>query len=1067
VTAAIKRMKIGAEANDPSRLVSFHKDRLSAAVAYVFACISEKGNLYVSGFLIGLLAMPMPLPAVAPDSKQAVNGFYHTSWTDKDGLPGSILSLAQTTDGFLWIASTGGLFRFDGLAIEHYKPKNGSFLHDTVLSVLSATQDGGLWIGYPQSGLSFLKDGKITNFTEQDGVPAGQTRCIVQDQDGAVWTASVGGLARFDGKRWHNIQMDWNYPGKTAWGVVVDHAGTLWVLSEDRIFSLPRGGRLFQDAGLSATADMLVVAPDNSLWLTEPRKNSMGPLRMQAGLLKRGSTKIQVADWRPIFDHHGGLWIGSWGDGILHIPSPNQLHEGTVTKLSPGAETFTETDGLSDNHATTWLEDREGNIWIGTNYGLDRLRPRNLSWFALQPGVHSFSLIPAANGEIFATSAFGQMVRVADGALVRGAPRNVLLAYKDPDGVVWLNCFDGTSSSFHGVLFQWKGRHFTKVALPPNLENLQISAMAKDSAGNLWVSIISKGIYRFRNGVWTHIDIFTDHPTASAHAAITDTEGAVWFAFRVRKQIVVMTGDTVKRFSTETDLSIGPVSFLSRAGEQIWAGGDLGIAFFQRDGFRTITADDGNTFADVDGILATPLDGVWLSAHQSIVHIPEAEVEHVLREPPYRVKYETFDHLSDLYDPLQVDGTGFVSAVQGTDGLLWFATRNGVARIDPRKIWKNQLAPPVSIRSISADGKEYAPDTSVLLPALIKDLRVRFTGLSLSIPEKVRFRYKLDGWGHDWQDVGARREAFYTNLAPGMYRFHVTACNNDGVWNDVGATIDFRILPAWYQTNWFHVQCIIAAFAIIWASHRLRGRQIARSIGLRFDERLAERTRIARDLHDNFLQTIQGSKLVADDALDKSSDPVRMRRAMEKLSEWLGQATQEGRAALNSLRTSTLETNDLAQALQRATEDCPVPGSMVVKFSVVGHAKRMHPIMRDEIFRIGYEAIRNACVHSYASKLEAGLTYGQDLVLRVADNGVGIDSEVVHRGKDGHFGLQGMRERAVRIGGKLTLVSSSSSGTEIKLTVPGGIIFQKMTPIRRSFEIRALFRSKDETSNLD
>jgi signal transduction histidine kinase len=235
----------------------------------------------------------------------------------------------------------------------------------------------------------------------------------------------------------------------------------------------------------------------------------------------------------------------------------------------------------------------------------------------------------------------------------------------------------------------------------------------------------------------------------------------------------------------------------------------------------------------------------------------------------------------------------------------------------------------------------------------------------------------------------------------------------------------------------------------------------------RFDERLAERTRMARDLHDTFLQTIQGSKLVADDALDEPTDPVRMHRAIEKISEWLGQATQEGRAALNSLRTSTIETNDLAQALQRATKDGRIPDSMAVNFTVVGDAKRMHPIVRDEIYRIGYEAIRNACVHSSASKLEVDLTYGQDLALRVADNGVGIDSSVAELGKQGHFGLQGMRERAVRIGGKLTLVSLPSSGTEIKLIVPGGIIFQKMMPVRRSEGIRTCFRSKDETSDLD
>ena len=237
-----------------------------------------------------------------------------------------------------------------------------------------------------------------------------------------------------------------------------------------------------------------------------------------------------------------------------------------------------------------------------------------------------------------------------------------------------------------------------------------------------------------------------------------------------------------------------------------------------------------------------------------------------------------------------------------------------------------------------------------------------------------------------------------------------------------------------------------------------------RIIELRFDERLAERTRMARDLHDTCLQTIQGSKLVADDALELSSDPVRMRRAMEQLSVWLATAMQEGRAALNSLRTATTQTNDLAEALRRVTQDGLIPSSMAVTFSVVGDAREIHPIVRDEIYRIGYEAIRNACMHSGASRLEVELRYTRNLALRVSDNGTGMDPATADRGKDGHFGLQGMRERAGRIGGKLTLGSSSSSGTEIKLIVPGGIIFRKTMPVRRSLStslftrIRALFR---------
>jgi signal transduction histidine kinase len=213
----------------------------------------------------------------------------------------------------------------------------------------------------------------------------------------------------------------------------------------------------------------------------------------------------------------------------------------------------------------------------------------------------------------------------------------------------------------------------------------------------------------------------------------------------------------------------------------------------------------------------------------------------------------------------------------------------------------------------------------------------------------------------------------------------------------------------------------------------------------RFDERLSERTRIARDLHDTFLQTIQGSKLVADSALRQAPDPARMRGALEQLSMWLGRATEEGRAALNSLRTSTIEKNDLAAAFRRAIEECRIENSMEASFSVVGDARDMHPIVRDEVYRVGYEAIRNASVHSQASMLRVTLTYADELSVEVADNGVGMDPMVADRGKEGHFGLQGMRERADRIAGKLTVASSPESGTQIKLVVPGKIIYRKTT----------------------
>jgi signal transduction histidine kinase len=258
--------------------------------------------------------------------------------------------------------------------------------------------------------------------------------------------------------------------------------------------------------------------------------------------------------------------------------------------------------------------------------------------------------------------------------------------------------------------------------------------------------------------------------------------------------------------------------------------------------------------------------------------------------------------------------------------------------------------------------------------------------------------------------------------------------------------LEFSIAPRWYQTKWWVLFCMVAVSFVVWALYQLRVRQLAKAMSSRFDERLAERTRLARDLHDTFLQTIQGSKLIADHALKERDDQVRMVRAMEQLSAWLEQATEQGRAALNSLRTSSTATNDLAEAFRRAIKECGLQSSMQASFSVIGDAKAMHPIVRDEVYRIGYEAIRNACMHSRGTQLEVSLSYGHDLTARVKDDGVGIEPAVAEKGRDGHFGLRGMRERAARIGATLTIVNPANSGTDVTLVVPGRVVFRKSGP---------------------
>ena len=288
--------------------------------------------------------------------------------------------------------------------------------------------------------------------------------------------------------------------------------------------------------------------------------------------------------------------------------------------------------------------------------------------------------------------------------------------------------------------------------------------------------------------------------------------------------------------------------------------------------------------------------------------------------------------MSDLPEPPATRNSGEPRGVEGSDGVLWFVTTSGVARLDPRRIARNPLPPPVVIRSVIADDRAYSPhDGPVALPALTKTIRIDYSALSLSIPERVKFRYRLEGWESEWHDADTRRTAFYTQLGPGTYGFRVIASNNDGVWNETGATLAFTVAPAWFQTLWFKALVALAIGALLLRCTGSGCARCAAALAARFDARLAERTRIARDLHDTLLQTVQVSKMTADDALDGHEDPERMRRAVQQLSEWLGQAVSEGRAALNSLRTSAVEVNDLADAFRRAATARPKPETLAVR----------------------------------------------------------------------------------------------------------------------------------------
>jgi signal transduction histidine kinase len=412
--------------------------------------------------------------------------------------------------------------------------------------------------------------------------------------------------------------------------------------------------------------------------------------------------------------------------------------------------------------------------------------------------------------------------------------------------------------------------------------------------------------------------------------------------------------------------------------------------------------------------------------------------------PKRTIHVDVFDGSDGVQNQAIAPGYG-PSVARSVDGRLWFVTGDGISVVDPRHLPFNNLPPAVHIEQITADRKSYdlfGTHGPMTLPPLIHDLQVEYTALSLVAPEKNRFRVKLEGWDRDWQDVGTRRQAFYTNLPPRNYRFRVIASNNSGVWNETGAVLDFAIAPAYYQTTWFRALIAMAGFTLLWAAYQYRVRRIAHEFDLRLDERVNERTRVARDLHDTLLQTFHGVLFRFQAAVNMLPDrPAEAKQKLDSAIDRAAQAITEGRDAIQDLRASTVVTNELAVAISTLGDELATSGmngnGTVVHVAVEGTPRDLHPILRDDIYRIAGEALRNSFRHAHAHRIEVEITYDdRQFRLQVRDDGKGMDAPVLTDDRPGHFGLPGMRERAELVGGRLDVWSEVGAGTEIDLTIP-------------------------------
>jgi PAS domain S-box-containing protein len=804
-----------------------------------------KNSHFDAKFLIFLwICVSFTLPyssAIALDPHQPLAQLYHSSWNARQGVSGSVTALAQTTDGYLWVGTTDGLLRFDGISFERYQPEVGSLLATSV-SALMAVPDGGLWVGFTRGGASFIKNGRVKNYSDPDGFPVSTVRCFARDPTGTIWVAAVGGLARLEGQQWLRAYKDGNFPHDSASALLVDRRGTLWVAIGSQIVYLPSGEKRPHSTGIrGAKGSVMLEAPDGSILFQDHDRRKFLRFRYDGANGFEALPDIDIRANSAIFDRDGVLWTGN--DGLSRLSFPDGLRDHNPMYVT---ERLTDAQGLSNSAVGTILEDREGNIWVGTEGGLDRFRHRNVTSFPLRGGP--FSLFVGPDSKVWAASrgASFPVIRVEDGRLVANGPTDVYTVYRDPDGTIW---YSGNHTLLH-----LQGRTLEKIAVPDVVEKLSLSAtppdpiiassITRDHAGNLWVSFGGSGEFRLKNGVWSFVPILTDHPDWSAGYAITDSEDRIWLLWGDR--IASYDHGNIRIFGAKEGLAIGPPNVMAERNQLIWVGGESGLAFLRGGRFHTVHSGESTGFTSVTGIVVTRNGDLWLSAGSGVVHIPASEIDTVIEHPEHKVTFDLFDLVSDLPEPIQRRGEVYSSgAIQADDGSLWFAIRGGAVRVDPSHIYKNPLPPPVSIRSVIADGKVYSAFSDLKFPALTSNLRIEYAAPSLSIPERARFRYKLDGWDKSWHEADARREAFFTHLAPGKYLFRVIASNNDGVWNQTGATLAFAVAPAWFQTVWFRALCGAILLLLLWTGYQLRLKRLHRQFDLALEARRANE----RNLH--------------------------------------------------------------------------------------------------------------------------------------------------------------------------------------------------------------------------
>jgi ligand-binding sensor domain-containing protein/signal transduction histidine kinase len=1002
----------------------------------------------------GIAFLCLANAAFGLDPTRKISQYVHDTWgQDKGFIGGRIYAICQSADGYLWIGTERGLVRFDGsnfILIQRPLPDS-----PTIGPVRGLVTDasGNLWIRLEGPRMLVYHDGKFEDPYAQYDLQDITFTATVSDYEGRVILSGLGERTF----RYENGRLETIISAEQNLGNVISLAATrdqsIWLGTQDNgLFRLSQGhiSKVSQELA-DSKINALLPAETGGVWIGTDTGIHLWEGGVMAALNLPSSLRhLQILALAR--DRSANVWVGT-NHGVVRI-TPSGAISLDQLNAKPGFE------------VTAIYEDLEGDIWFGGSRGVERLRNGMLTTYSASDGLPSSgngSVYADPTGRVWFAPLSGGLYWLKGGQVGRitvdGLEHDVVYSIGGGDGEVCVGRQRGGLTVLSGKGDSFTARTYTQA---DGLAQNSVYSVHRDRDGTIWAGTVSEGVSRLNGGRFTNYSDSSGFPSNAVNSIVEGFDGTIWLA-TPSGLVSFANGHWTNRTARDGLPSSIVLTIFEDSRHVLWIATSGGLAYLS---FGTIKVPARLPEAMREQILGIAEDGMGSLWFTTSDHVLRVNQDRLISGSLSDTDVQSYG-INDGLHGVEVVGRDR-TVVADRQGRIWIALKSGLSLADPVVTAENSVPAAVRIESISVGGRQMNAQNPIKIPSGNQSITLNYGSTNLSVPERIRFRYKLDGSDQGWSDIVASRQVVYKNLGPGTYLFRIVASNSVGLWNGPETSVPFVIEPAFWQTWWFRVACLAGCCLTILAIYRLRIHQLTKRLNVGFQERLAERTRIAQELHDTLLQGVLSASLQLDVAEDQLPEDSPTKPLLKRVLQLMSSVTEEGRNALRGLRTTESGNQSLETAFSRLRQEFPLDDKTDFRVIADSVTRPLRPLIRDEVYRIGREALLNAFMHAHANLIEVEVEYAsRHLKVLVRDDGRGIDPQVLHSGREGHWGLIGIRERSERIGANLRLRSRIGAGTEIDLTVPGTIAFEKGSNGPMSQWFRWLSRDRPRTAKHD